>query len=96
MSWSRYGKKLTDYRDCIQHYVPLDFGSSLVHMKRLQGGVWSTSLWIPDNPEAKSKGEYKFEERIDSLTYGWNVTSEMLDIVSAIKKEVQNRGSGPE
>ena len=96
MSWSRFGKKLTDYRDCIQHYISIDFWSSTVLMKRLQGGVWSTSLWIPDNPEAKSKGKFKFEERIDSLTYGWNVTSEMLDIVSAIKKEVQNRGSGPE
>ena len=25
-SWERYGKNLTDYRDCIQHYVPVDFG----------------------------------------------------------------------
>jgi hypothetical protein len=95
LNWSQFGKKITDYRDCIQHYVPIDFGSGSSFMTRLQGGVWSVSFLIPDNPEARSQRQFKFEKQIDLLTYGWNVTIGMLDIASGIMNAVRNRENGP-
>jgi hypothetical protein len=42
---------LTDYRDCIIHNAPIDFGLGTGSMQKLDGGVWSVLMRIPDNPE---------------------------------------------
>lgn len=96
-SWSQFGVKLTDYRDCIQHYVPIGPGSdsSHVQMTKLQGVAWSTSFYIPDNPEAKSKKHFRYTSSLDALTYGWQLATEVLGIVllvfDAVLKEEQGQ-----
>jgi hypothetical protein len=83
-SWDNYGEHLTDYRDCIQHYVPVDFGMSSANMTRLSDGVWSVSLLIPDNPKAKSKPQLSYSNKIDALSYSWEIATEVVDVAREI------------
>jgi len=83
-SWSEYGMKLTDYRNCIQHYVPLDYGITSAHMSRIDERLWSTTMLIPDNPEVKSTAKLRYKTKIDALTYGWMITNEIVDISTEI------------
>ena len=57
-------------------------------MKKLSGDVWSTSIFIPDNPEARSQKKFKFNSQIDALTYGWEITNEVLSVAHAIIDEI--------
>lgn len=80
-SWNRFGLKATAYRDCIQHYVPISNGWSMVRMDRLKGGVWLCSVLLPDNPEARSTTKFTYDLEIDALTYSWDLAHEMLSLV---------------
>lgn len=87
-SWECYGEPLTNYRDCIQHYVPIDFGNSSAFMERLKNDVWGVSIRIPDNPEAKSKRNLSYKRKLDALNYGWEITTEVVSIAQEILKEI--------
>lgn len=89
-SWETYGEQLTDYRDCIMHYSPIDFGFSTANMQKLDGGVWSVLMRIPDNPDAKSQAAFTFSNGLDALTYGWELTNEILRVATAITKGAAN------
>lgn len=67
--WYGVGKRLADYRDCLHHYAPLDFGLASAVMERHALGVWTTRIRIPDNPEARSQSAFTFERNIDALEY---------------------------
>jgi hypothetical protein len=58
--WQVYGERLTDCRDRIIHYAPIDFGMGMSSMQKLDGGVWSVLMRMPDNLEAKSKSAFTF------------------------------------
>lgn len=79
-SWSLYGEKLTAYRDCIQHYVPISHGFQTACLEQVVGGYWSVCLRIPDNPEAKSQHSFCFPRGLDALTYCWEVANELIDV----------------
>lgn len=83
-SWEQYGKKVTEYRDCIQHYVCISGGFPRIRMDRLEGDVWACSALIPDNPEARSHRSFKYDTNIDALQYGWQVTEEILQVTRTI------------
>ena len=40
-SWSIWGSRVTVYRDCIHHYVPVDFGMASIVMEEALPGVWT-------------------------------------------------------
>ena len=79
-SWASKGEKLTSYRHCIHHYVPVTFGIETASMRKVDCGSWSVQLRIPDNPEAKSTRQFDFAGGLDALTYGWEVTDHVLAI----------------
>lgn len=83
-SWSSYGARIKAYRDCIHHYSPLDFGISTARTKALSGLIWSTEMHIPDNPEVRSKAKFRFDNRIDALTFAWSGTVEVVTLVTEI------------
>ncbi len=87
-SWSQFGERVTEYRDCIQHYVPIGGPKPFARMQRLPGGVWSTTCWIPDNPEVRSHRTFRYDSKLDALTYGWELTNEILDIAQVLVREV--------
>ena len=89
-SWCNYGERLTDYRDCIIHYTPIDFGMGSASMNKLDSGVWSVMMRIPDNPEAKSKSAFTYAKNLDALTYGWELSNEIVRIATTIMTAVQD------
>jgi len=92
-SWSEVGKRVTQYRDCLQHYVPVAFGISSVHMQRLSSSIWSVSAWLPDNPEARSQSEFQYSARLDACTYGWQLVSEIITVVTTLVEAVERNSA---
>jgi len=90
-SWEKYGKKLKAYRDCIQHYSPLNHAISSNKMVRIEENVWSTSIFIPDNPDARSITKFRFADEIDALTYGWILTNEVTEIAIKILRAADKK-----
>lgn len=86
-SWDHCGTKLTAYRDCMQHYVPVNFGLATVSMREVLPGVWSASARIPDNPEARSKTAFRFQCRLDALSFAWQVAVEVHRVIDLILHE---------
>jgi hypothetical protein len=62
-------------------------------MRQLQGGVWSTTVFIPDNPETKSHQQFKYDSKLDALTYGRELASEILEVTKAIVIKVPDKNS---
>jgi hypothetical protein len=46
----------------------------------LTGGIWTCSVLIPDNPEARSAKKFTYKSNIDALTYGWELANEIVDV----------------
>jgi hypothetical protein len=88
LSWQGYGERLTDYRDCVIHYAPIAFGLGTAWMQKLDGGVWSVLMRIPDNPEAQSQSAFTFAQGLDALTYGWELSNEIVRVATAIMMAV--------
>ena len=82
-SWQNFGVPLTHYRDCIHHYVPVDFGLAYAFMRRHPLRAWTTTIRIPDNPEIRSKNGFTFALGRDALTYAWELADEVLGVVIA-------------
>lgn len=78
-TWSLYGRKLSDYRNCIIHHVPVDFGMTSAWMQRHELGVCVTRIRIPDNPEAQAREAFSFAGSLDALEY-------CVELVGALAK----------
>lgn len=87
-SWAEYGRTLKDYRDCVNHYVPVDFGMGSAFMQVGDSGAWTTTIRIPDNPHAKSKLSFTFDENKDALDYAWNLADELLSVSTAVVESI--------
>ena len=83
-SWKEVGKRITEYRDCLQHYVPVDFGLASASMEKRDGGFWSARIRIPDNPETRSKEAFTYGRGLDALAYCRSVAEELLTIMSLV------------
>ncbi len=83
-SWSKFGQQLTDYRDCIQHYVPVDFGLADAWMEKVAGTFWSVRIRIPDNPQARSKEAFEYTQGRDALSYCRGMAAELLTVMAFV------------
>jgi hypothetical protein len=83
-SWATYGIKMTAYRDCIQHNVPVTFDLQTASLERVAGDIWSVRLRLPDNPEEKSQSAFEFADNLDALTYGWELTNEVFKVAAEV------------
>jgi hypothetical protein len=92
-SWSAWGTRITAYRDCVHHYVPIDFGISSIFMEEPLAGVWGATARIPDNPEARSKHRFQFTGGLDALTVGWTAASEAICILRLVAATVEQRSN---
>jgi len=79
-SWTSVGAKLKDYRDHTQHFGSTDIGLCTVSMERLANNTWRVRARIPDNPVAKSKKKFTYALGHDALTYGWEITNEIMSL----------------
>ena len=87
-SWTAYGEKLKEYRDCIEHYIHLGGFMPQVFMERLKNGLWTAWSRIPDNPQAKSAESFRYDCGLDALTYGWTVTDEVVKLAHTLIKQL--------
>jgi hypothetical protein len=83
-----HGEQVTDYRDCIQHYVPVDFPNSSIHMQKLDNSTWTAQMILPDNPSAKARAQFTYDKMRDALSYGWEVATEVLEVAEAISEAI--------
>lgn len=83
-SWKTWGSILTSYRDCIQHYVPVDFGLSTILLYQDFPGVWTAVARIPDNPDSRSKNKFTFNKGLDALKLGWYIANEALRVLRIV------------
>src|SRR5262245_508342 len=82
-SWTMFGQKLKDYRDCTQHFaIDTAFGSCYVTMKQLEDGVCRAWARIPDNPKTKSRKMFSYDAGHDALTYGWEIVNEVTSVAA--------------
>ena len=88
-SWSTWGTHITTYRDCVHHYVPIDFGISSIFMEENLPGVWGAMARIPDNPEARSKHQFRFANGLDALTFGWMAACEVSRVLRLVAATVE-------
>lgn len=88
-SWSTWGTRITTYRDCVHHYVPIDFGISSIFMEEKLPGVWGAMARIPDNPEARSKHDFRFVNGLDALTFGWMAACEVSRVLWSVAATVE-------
>lgn len=87
-SWVNFGIKAKAYRDFINHYFPLDRGFSYAKLEKLDDAVWSVSMFVPDNPEDKSPRNFRFDSKTDALSYGWELTNEIVQIAELLAIEI--------
>jgi hypothetical protein len=53
-------------------------------MERLDQGPWSARVLIPDNPSARSVEKFLYAKNRDALTYGWEVSNEILEVAMVL------------
>jgi hypothetical protein len=90
-SHSQFGTKVTEYRDCIQHCNPVFNWTPHATMEQIERGIWGASILIPDNPQERSPKKFKYDSRIDALTYGWELTTEIFEVAREILKALPQR-----
>lgn len=80
-SWSTHGKKVTAYRDCLLHYVPLTSdASTTVWMNRFDGR-WGAIVRLPSNPEANSRRAFDTRSSgVDAVNYCYGIISELVGL----------------
>ncbi|MCW2625332.1 hypothetical protein [Mycobacterium sp.] len=80
-SWSRFGEKLTAYRDCISHYLPLT-DNATCWMSRFDGR-WGATVPLPTNPETKSRAAFDNLNEgtgIDAMGYCYEVAVHLVGL----------------
>lgn len=90
-SWRAWGVTVTEYRDCVHHYVPVDFGVASLSMQQPVPGVWSALARIPDNPRARSKSQFVYCEGLDALSFGWRAATEASRVLGMVSAAVSGR-----
>lgn len=74
------------YRNCIQHHAHFGAVYQFSRIKQYNGLVWGAQTFIPDNPTAKSNDKFVYENRMDALSFGWALTSDLLrDLVDLVR-----------
>jgi hypothetical protein len=84
-------EKAKMYRDCIQHYAHFGARLPFTRVQLLNGIAWSVLALLPDNPEDKSYNSFLYEKQIDALTYGWELTNDLLYYLTVIIESLPAR-----
>ena len=75
------GEKVTAYRDCLLHYVPLtEEASTTVWMDRFDVR-WGATVRLPSNPKANSRRAFDTRTSdVDAVSYCYGVLSELVGL----------------
>jgi len=92
-SQTQWYEKAKAYRDCVEHYKPLWEAFPCARLRWLPGGVLSVQLPLPDNPEKKSARKFEYKLELDALSWGWELTNEVVRIGRAIIEAIRPKES---
>jgi len=80
--WSSHGKRLREYRDLDQHY------SSVVrHSFLMLDEPRRLAVLLPDNPEARSEKDFKFDRAVNALDFVRDEFARLHELYEEIAKE---------
>jgi hypothetical protein len=82
--WSAWGVPITEYRDCIQHYTPLDRSAAFGQVSRVADLTWSLLVRIPDNPESRSSSSFTFAQDLDALCFARGAVDALFAVMMSI------------
>jgi hypothetical protein len=85
-SWSQFGVKLKDYRDCVMHFVPLHKISETCWLNR-HFGKWGVTVKLPANPEEKSRRKLDYDSGPDALTYCHEVAVHLVELCKSLTEQ---------
>lgn len=83
-SWSEFGIKLSAYGDCIMHNDPVNDGQTTCWLN-WYGSRWGASVWLPSNPEQKSRRSFKFRDGPEALSYCHAIASHLVALCAEIE-----------
>ena len=72
------------YRDCLEHHVPVCDTIQGVSLVRLPDGLWTARMLIADNPGTKSRSQFSFSETREALSWSWHLTVRLADFADKI------------
>jgi hypothetical protein len=78
--WENTGLRLTEYRDCLTHFLTLS-GATWQHAVNMRwlNGSWKAAFELPDNPKETSLSSLTFDLRLDAR-----------DVCSQLNRETDN------
>lgn len=81
-NWKAWASKLIEYRDCALHYEILSPNAwPSVIAVHSDHRVVALNAWLPDNPEARSSKNYKFNTHVEYLSYAHEAYLQLLDLI---------------
>ncbi|MBX3245458.1 MAG: hypothetical protein KF685_13480 [Acidobacteria bacterium] len=95
-SWTTIGEPLTNYRDCVVHYVPLTNGIETGWMDFYEDR-WGMTVKLPTNPTSKSRSGFDFASGPDALTYCHDTTTKLMKLCTDLMalKEISEYLNNP-
>ena len=87
-SWSTFGEKLADYRNCVAHYVPLTDGNTTCWMD-WYGTRWGMTIKLPANPNKKSRKAFDFDSGPEALSYCHSVACHLVELCESLEAQTK-------
>ena len=86
--WYEDGVKLMDYRDCAATHHPFTQLGGRSGALLNEADMWEVQIDLPDNPDARRKNAFTFDEQIDLLEYCWYTTCRVVRCVEGTLPQV--------
>lgn len=78
------------YRDCIMHYA--QFGAARPCAKiELKAGAWSACAVIPDDPDARSTQQFRYDHQLDALELARGAATALLGFARSLMCCIERR-----
>lgn len=78
-SFTAFGNTFTGYRDAAAHNDSVNDGGTTCWTEGYEGR-WGVSVKLPENPRAKSRRDYRFENGPEALTYCHEVACHLVEL----------------
>ncbi len=97
-NWERYGRLLRDYRADIEHNEPITHSAYNFLLQKLDGALISGHCALVKNPRERNSNRRVYPipgpSVPDALTFGWEVTTELVKVSEMIVENLTQNGEG--
>ena len=82
-AWEGWGKKVTDYRDCLLHYWTFYEGLNAI----FNFGE-GREILIPDNPEANTTNKFIYDKKISLINYAKEINNNCQILTQSLFRQI--------